>query len=207
MPIFFEAEQGSDAWHAHRAGHATASRFKDILSDKGARESYMWELIAERLAKQAKRAAGSKSMEWGHQSEPLAREEYLIQTGNLVQLVGFAVHSKIKWVGASSDGLVAKDGSIEIKSPFNSGIHVRTLGLGMPSNHVPQTQGNLWILERQWIDFCSYDPAFDSPYNLHIERHHRDEAFIRHLEKEVKSFLAETNVTMKKLTQRKGIAA
>lgn len=203
MPIFFEAEQGSDEWFQVRAGHASASRFKDILSDKGARESYMWELVAERLAMQAKRGAGSKSMEWGQQSEPLAREEYLIQTGEFVQQVGFAVHSKIKWVGASSDGLVGERGAIEIKSPFNSGIHARTLGRGMPSNHVAQTQGNLWILERDWIDFCSYDPAFPSPYNLHIERHYRDEAYIKHLEKEVKNFLAEVNIAMRDIKQKK----
>lgn len=205
MPTFLEAEQGSELWHAHRAGHATASRFKDILAGKGAREAYMWELVAERLAKTAKRAVSSKSLEWGSNSEPLAREEYTIQTGELVHQVGFAVHSKIKWVGSSSDGLVAKDGCIEIKSPFNSGIHARTLALGMPGDHVPQTQGNLWILEREWIDFCSYDPAFDSPYNLHIERHYRDEAFIKHLEKEVKTFLAEVNVAMRDIKQKKGI--
>lgn len=203
MPIFLEAEQGSDEWHAQRAGHATASRFKDILAGKGARESYMWELVGERLAQQAKRAAGSKSMDWGTNSEPLAREEYLVQTGNLVQVAGFAVHSKMKWVGASSDGLVDDDGAIEIKSPFNSGIHARTLAMGMPADHVAQTQGNLWILERKWIDFCSYDVDMPSPYNLHIERHHRDEAFIRRLEKEVKTFLAEVNIAVKKIQSKK----
>jgi hypothetical protein len=203
MPIFHNHEQQSDAWFACRFGHATASRFADILAGKKARESYMWELVGERLAGQSKRAMSSKSMDWGTNSEPLAREEYLIQTGNLVQQVGFAVHSRIKWVGASSDGLVSNDGSIEVKSPFNSGIHARTLALGMPEGHVPQTQGNLWILERDWIDFCSFDIAFESPYNLHIERHYRDEALIRHLEKEVKQFLAEVNVALKSIKSKK----
>lgn len=202
MPIFLEAEQGSDLWHEHRAGHGTASRFKDILAGKKAREMYMWELVAERLAGQAKRGFSSKSTDWGQNSEPLAREEYTVQTGELVHLVGFGVHSRIKWVGASSDGLVGKHGCIEIKSPFNSGIHARTLAHGMPEDHTAQTQGNLWILEREWIDFCSYDPAFDSPYNLHIERHYRDESFIKHLEKEVKRFLAEVNVALKSIKQK-----
>ena len=32
MPRFLEAPQGSDLWHEHRCGHATASRFADIMA-------------------------------------------------------------------------------------------------------------------------------------------------------------------------------
>lgn len=202
MPRFIDAPQQSDAWFEARAGHASASRFKDILAGKGAREAYMYELVGERLAGQSKRSHSSKTMDWGNTNEPLAREEYKIQTGNLIQLVGFAVHSRIMWVGASSDGLVDDDGCCEIKSPFNVGVHARTLALGMPSDHHAQTQGNLWILDRKWIDFCSYDPGLPSPYNLHIERHHRDESFIKHLEKEVKLFLAEVAVALRDIQQK-----
>lgn len=202
MPRFIDAEQGTEAWHDARSGHATASRFKDILAGKGAREAYMWELVGERLAGQSKRQHSSKTMDWGHANEPLAREEYKIQTGNLIQLVGFAVHSRIMWVGASSDGLVDADGCTEFKSPFNSGIHARTLELGMPHEHYPQTQGNLWVMERKWIDFGSYDPSMPSPYSLYIERHHRDESFIKHLEKEVKLFLAEVAVAVKDIQKK-----
>lgn len=202
MPRFIDAPQQSDEWFACRAGHATASRFKDILAGKGAREAYMYELVGERLAGQSKRAHSSKTMEWGNTNEPLAREEYKIQTGNLVQLVGFAVHTRIMWLGASSDGLVDDDGCCEIKSPFNSGIHARTLALGMPDDHFAQTQGNLWILERKWIDFCSYDPSMPSPYNLHIQRYTRDESFIKHLEKEVKYFLADVSIAVKDIQKK-----
>lgn len=197
MPIFDNSEQGTEGWFLARAGHASASRFKDILAGGKTRESYMWELVAERLAGEAKRAISSKSLEWGRESEPEARKEYLIRTGDLVQQVGFARHSKIKWVGSSADGLVGDPGCIEIKSPFNSGIHARTLALGMPEGHEPQTQGNLWVLARCWIDYCSYDPAFSSPYNLYIQRFERNEVFIKHLEREVKKFLAEVNVALR----------
>ncbi len=197
MPIFLEAEQGSQAWFDCRAGHATASRFKDILAGKGAREAYLWQLVGERMAGAALRSSGSQSMDWGHASEPLAREEYRIRTGELTRQVGFAVHSKIKWVGASSDFLVGERGCGEIKSPFNSGIHARTLSKGMPDDHMAQCMGNLWILERDWISFCSYDPAFSAPHNLYIQQIVRDEKFIAHLSKEVKKFLAEVNVALR----------
>lgn len=202
MPIFMDADQGSDLWYAQRAGHATASRFKDILAGKGAREAYMWELVAERLAGASVRNNSSKSMEWGTNSEPLAREEYRIRTGELTRKVGFAVHSRIKWLGASSDDLVGGDGCIEIKSPFNSGIHTRTLALGMPEDHQPQAMGNLLVLERRWIDFCSYDAAFNAPYNLYIQRLERNEKYIKMLEQEIKIFLAEVNVALRDMKQK-----
>lgn len=199
MPIFLDAEQGSQEWLSYRAGHATASKFGDILAGKKTRDTYLWEVIAERLSGETKRAMSSKSLEWGTNSEPLAREEYQIQTGDFVKPVGFAVHSKIKWVGASSDGLVGSDGCVEFKAPFNAGIHARTLKYGMPDGHTAQTQGNLWILEREWIDFGSFDVGQPSPYNLYRQRFYRDEAFIKNLEREVKKFLAEVNVELKAL--------
>lgn len=207
MPIFHNHEQGTDDWFACRMGHATASRFGDILAGKKAREMYLWELVAERLAGAAKRAISSKSLEWGANAEPLAREEFAIQTGELVQQVGFATHSKIKWLGASSDGLVNEDACVEIKSPYNSGIHARTLSYGMPEGHEPQTQGNLLVLERKVIFFCSYDPAFSRPYNLYIQRFERDEKFISYLEKEIKKFLAEVNVAVRDLKEKTREAA
>ena len=72
----------------------------------------------------------------------------------------------------------------------------------MPGAHHAQCQGNLWILDRDWIDFASYDPAYSAPYDLFIERQHRDEIFIKQLEKEVKLFLAEVNVALRSIQQK-----
>lgn len=193
MPRFLECVQGSPEWHSYRAGHATASRFADIMAGKGAREAYLYELVAERLAGPM-RDAGGMAKDWGSEAEDLARKAYMIRTGDFVQQVGFAVHDRIKWVGASTDGIVGLDGLVEIKSPFNSGIHARTLAQGMPDAHYWQVLGNLWIYNRQWLDFCSFDPAFPAPYDLYIKRIDRVESSIKHLEKEVKSFLAEVAV-------------
>jgi len=195
-PRFLDAPQGSDLWFEHRAGHATASRFIDIISSQASRDAYMWQLVAERLAGIG-RDSGGRAKEWGHESEPLARREYSIRTGHRPIEVGFAVHGRIKWLGCSSDGLVGDEGSIEIKSPFNHGIHARTLALGMPEEHKPQTQGNLWVLERKWIDFNSFDPSFPEPYNLFVEHFERDEKYIKYLEGEVKKFLAEVAIAVK----------
>jgi hypothetical protein len=162
------------------------------MAGKGAREAYLWELVAERLAGPM-RDSGGIAREWGSQAEDLARRLYQERTGNLVQQVGFAVHGRIKWVGASSDGIVVphRKGGIEIKSPFNSGVHAKTLCEGMPDAHYWQVLGNIWIYELDWYDFCSFDPAFPAPHDLYIKRINRVETSIKHLEKEVKQFLAQ----------------
>jgi hypothetical protein len=193
MPRFLDCVQGSPEWFSYRAGHATASRFGEILAGKGAREAYLYELVAERLAGPM-RDSGGMAKEWGHESEGLARRAYQVRTGHLVRQVGFALHDRIKWCGASADGLVGDDGFIEVKSPFNSGIHARTLARGMLEIHFPQVQGNAWILQRRWGMFISYDPAFGEPHDLYMQRIERDDVFIKHLEAEVKKFLAEVAI-------------
>jgi hypothetical protein len=197
MPRFIDCVQGTPEWHAARAGHATSSRFADIMAGKGAREGYMWELVAERLAGGALRDSGGIAKDWGHEAEDLARQLYQQRTGNLVRQVGFAVHSRIKWVGASGDGIViGQPGGIEIKSPYNSGIHARTLALGMPEIHHWQTVGECWIFEWEWVDFLSFDPAFPAPHDLHIQQIRPSKSDIKHCEQEVKRFLAEVNVAL-----------
>jgi predicted phage-related endonuclease len=197
-PRFIDVEQGSQGWLDARAGHASASRFGDILAGKGSREAYLFELVAERLAG-PKRDSGGIAKTWGSDAEVIARREYSIRTGNMVRQVGFAIHSRIKWCGASTDGLVGDHEFIEVKSPFNSGIHARTLSKGMPDVHMPQVQGNAWVLERQRGIFISFDPAFSKPHDLYMQPIERDEKFIRYLEVEVKKFLAEVAIVTREI--------
>lgn len=189
--------QGTPEWHRARAGHATASRFADIMAGKGAREAYMWELVAERLIKGPMRDSGGIAKEWGHEAEDLARDLYCQRTGNLVRQVGFAQHGRIKWVGASSDGLVIEAPiGIEIKSPFNSGVHARTLGRGMPEAHYWQAHGNIWVYELEELHFISFDPAFPVPHDLFIDQVKRNEGAIKDLTHHVKLFLADVNTAL-----------
>jgi hypothetical protein len=197
MPRFLDAPQGSDAWFSYRAGHATASRFVDVIGSKQTREAYLWELVGERLMGGPRRDGGGRAKEWGHLSEPKSRLAYQIRSGNLVREVGFALHDRIKWLGCSSDGLIGEDGAIESKSPFNSAIHARTLAKGMPEEHRPQVMGNLLVLERKWIAFLSYDEHFPAPYDLYDQVIERDQKYIDYLEVEVKKFLAEVNIAVR----------
>lgn len=195
------SNQGGVDWLRERAGHATASRFCDILavSKKDgkplkARDDYLMELVVEQITGEPIESASSFAMKWGTDAEPYARAQYEADTGSMVREVGFAKHPTIEWVGASSDGLVGASGGVEIKCPFNSAIHLQTWADGMPEHHKPQVYGQMWVLGLEWIDFCSYDPRMQNGgahLKLYRQRIMRDDAYIADLEKQVQTFLAE----------------
>lgn len=198
--IELQHEQGGAEWLRSRIGIVSGSRFKDVLTEPKSKtdkesgklsqtaETYLYELVSMILTDEAP-SFSSAATDWGHQYEPLARLEYEIMTDNNVTETGFFLHDSRK-IGASPDGLVGDDGMIEIKCPYNSVNHVRTVVAGeMPKEHIAQVQGNLWINGRQWCDFISFDPRIDGDGRLFIQRIERDDKFIENLERRVLAFV------------------
>lgn len=195
MSAFDTAEQGTEAWRRARAGFVTASRFADVLGSATVRQTYAEELAAARLTGDPGPDVSARSLAWGKGNEAFARSDYCIRTGDVVQEVGFAHHPTIAWVGASSDGLVVgTPGAIEVKSPHDMKVQARTWRLGMPKEHKPQVQGNLWVLDLAWIDFISFDPRYPTELRLYVERIYRDDGYIAQLEAAIRPFLAQVNV-------------
>lgn len=197
-----QSNQGGDDWKKDRCGHATASRFCDILAigkngkPLKARDDYLMELVVERITGEPTESMSSFAMKWGTDAEPFARAEYEHQTGSIVREVGFMKHPVHLWVGASLDGIVGDKGGTEYKCPFNSAIHLQTWMNGMPEHHMAQVQGQMWVAGREWIDFCSYDPRMQhgaAHLKLYRQRVHRDDAFIIDMESRVLDFLTEVN--------------
>ena len=188
--------QRSEDWYAARLGKATASRFKDAIAalksgaPAQAQRDYLTELVVERLTQQPIQRFQNAAMTWGTEQEPAARAAYERITGRIVEETGFVAHDTLM-AGCSPDGLVDWDGLIEIKCPWNTANHIETLLNGMPAEHIPQVQGQMWITGREWCDFVSYDPRMPEALQLHVQRIQRDEAFIADLERRVTSFLAE----------------
>ena len=192
--------QGSPEWLRSRIGIVSASRFKDVLTEPRSKtdkeagslsvtaETYMYELVSMILTDDAPNFS-SVATDWGHENEPLARLEYSMMTDNNVVETGIFFHDNRK-AGASNDGVVDDDGMVEIKCPFNTVNHVRTVVAGdMPKEHMSQVQGNLWINGREWCDFISFDPRIEGDGRLFIKRIYRDEAYIKNLERRVLAFI------------------
>lgn len=201
-----DCEQGTLEWHQARAGVITASNFACLLM-KGktggpseTRRKYLYDLAGERLTGQSSEGwGGNKHTERGHAMEPDARNLYAFQTDSSPQLVGFL---KRGHVGASPDSLVGDVGLLEIKTKLPR-IQLEVLEADeVPSEHVAQLQGQLWVSGRQWVDFVSYWPGLP----MFLKRVHRDEEFIAKLADAVDAFESELDALVSRFSTMKKAA-
>lgn len=194
LEIFADIEQGTPVWFAARCGLPTASRFKDILA-KGegkTRLSYLRTLAGEILTGEPAESYSNPYMERGHEQEPAARADYAFLTDATLTRIGFARNGR---KGCSPDSLVGNDGILEVKTAM-AAIQVGYIIKGdFPPEHKAQTQGALWVCERDWVDIAIYSPGLP----LFVKRASRDEAYIRDLDKEVARFCEELDETVERV--------
>jgi len=188
--------QGSEEWFAARLNKVTASNFHKVLNKKTGRRAYMRKLCAERLTGCREESYKNANMEYGNETEPLARQYYETANDCQVDEVGFVMRDDD--VGASPDGLVGDDGIIEVKCPLSS-THIETiLSDKMPTLHIPQVQGLLWVTEREWCDFVSFDPKVLSR-PMFCVRIERDKDYIVNLAANVAVFVKELEEMVSKI--------
>lgn len=197
-------EQHSPEWFAARLGKATASRIVDVVarikSGWGAsRANYMAQLVCERMTGTPQDGYVNGAMQRGLENEPEARVAYEFYSDNTVVEVGFIDHPTIPMSGASPDGHVGDDGSVEIKCP-NTSTHIDTLLSGkVPEKYVVQMQWQMACSGRQWCDFVSYDPRMPEDLKLFVQRVRRNDEDIAALEQAVKDFLSEVDAKVHQL--------
>lgn len=197
-------EQGTPEWFASRLGKVTASRVADIVAKtksgySTSRANYMAQLVVERLTGVKFETFTNAAMEWGTQTEPLARAAYEVKNGVMVDETGLVDHPTIPMSGASPDGLVGDDGLIEIKCP-NTATHIDTVLSGdADKRYLCQMQWQLAVTGRKWCDFVSYDPRMPDNLKLFIKRVERDDELIKELESEVVKFIQELDEKVEKL--------
>ena len=103
--------QGSPEWHAARCGRVTASRVADIMRKiksggvSASRNTYMGELVAERLSGMVSDGFKSKAMEWGSETEDQGRDFYSFMKNVDPVKVGLVIHPTIELAAASPDSL------------------------------------------------------------------------------------------------------
>jgi putative phage-type endonuclease len=193
--------QGSPEWFAARCGKLTASSIADAIAKTktgwgASRANVMARLIAERLTGAPGESYQNKEMQWGSETEPLARDAYEFYADVDVEQVGFIVHPTIAESGASPDGLVGADGLIEIKCP-NTATHIDTLlGESIPGKYTLQMQWQMACTGRKWCDFVSFDPRMPGRMRLFAKRVARDDVLIASLTKDVELFLRELDTKL-----------
>jgi hypothetical protein len=172
-------EQGSERWHQARCGVLTASEFERLLTppkpkpdggwsglkvaDNVKERAHLWELAAQRISGFVEPHYMSDAMLRGKDDEVAARELYSERYAK-VQQVGLITNNKFGFkLACSPDGLVGRDGLIEIKSRcqrFQVQTTVENLwndeAKTIPEDYILQVQGLLLVSEREWCDFISY---------------------------------------------------
>lgn len=172
---------------SHFADVMTAGRGKDAKWGKTAK-TYAYQVALERMGVEMPEITG-KAIEWGQYYEPEAIELYQQTTGRLVGLTDVVQHPELEYVAGTPDGLVGDDGIIEVKCPYNPVNHMANLREGEQiEDYWYQIQGYLWLTNRDWCDFVSYDPRFPEGSRLVVHRVKRDEAEISKLAERVQEF-------------------
>lgn len=201
--------QGDLEWKRNRCGKVTASRVADVIAKtksgySASRANYMTELVIQRFGVISNGFTNS-AMQWGTETEPLARIEY--ENRNLVSVVevDFIDHPTIEMAGCSPDGLVG-DGLLEIKCP-NSTTHFEyLLACEVPEKYKPQMAWQMACTGAEWCDFVSYDPRVPEGLQYFETRFYRYEEgcmeLIETLESEVIKFLGEVDAMYKKLKEK-----
>ena len=169
--IVLDCEQGTRAWHEARLGIPTASEFKRVVTNGGARCRAARggcgtgaELLVEWATGEPYKTFESDWTEYGKAMEPAARAAYSFHRDLSVSQVGLCYRDDKRLVAASPDGLVGGDksgrGALELKCPSPE-IHLLYLSMGVvPTKYVIQVQGHLWVTGLEWCDFMSFHPDY-----------------------------------------------
>ena len=204
--------QCSPEWFQARLGKVTASRMADVMAkslkgkrDDGtseaiSRRNYRRELALERFTNTSQDSGYvSWAMQEGIRKEDGARDAYAFAKGVDVEEIGFVVHPEIKDAGASPDGLVGKDGLVEIKCPEANVMFEMLTKTALDSKYIYQAQWQLACCpERQWVDVVFYREGCP----LEIVTLVRDSQHIDKLEAAVKKFLLEVASDLRMLQER-----
>lgn len=187
MMQVIDCEQGSEAWLAARAGIPTSSEFATVMAkgrgggESKTRRTYLLKLAGEILTGRPMENYSNHHMERGKAMEDEARNLYAFMADVDPQQVGFIRNGD---AGSSPDSLVGGDGLIEIKTKLPHLLIDVILQDRLPPEHKAQCQGQLWIAEREWLDFVAYWPGLP----LFVKRIHRDDEYIEEMSQAVDQF-------------------
>lgn len=206
-------EQRTDAWFEARIGKFTASSIADLMATtksgpSASRRNLIMKVLCERLTGQRQDDYTNAAMQWGVETESLAREAYSALTGELVDEVGFIVHPKLECFGASPDGVIGMNQSawggklVEIKCP-NTGTHVEYLTeRRIPGKYQLQMLAQMSCTGAEACDFVSFDPRLPERLQLCVIQFARDDNRISEIEAEVIKADAEVSEMIGRLMEQ-----
>ena len=143
--------QGSSAWFKARKSRLTGSNIAAAVGlSPYATPHSLWEKLTGKLPQQDLFTSSSATRHGNHY-EDFVVKLYTDITKRVVVETGFWLHPEHqKWLGASPDGLIGKNGVLEIKCPIH---HVHET---VPRYYMPQLQAEMACTSRSYVDYCSW---------------------------------------------------
>ena len=178
--IIHKVVQGSEEWFALKLGKLSASEAQAISANGAGLDTLVYKLVAERLSGAREDSYTNPDLERGIKQEDTARSSYEMETGNKVEQVGFCQPEENDDIGASPDGLVGKDGLVEIKCVRGS-VYVKLLYTKkIDTAYVWQMQMQMLVTGRKWVDYVVFNENFSDLIIIRVER---DEEAIAKIQK------------------------
>ena len=208
-------ESKTDLWLKKRMGRFSGSEFHRLMAyedkdvfPKGA-ETYAMEKAVESLLSDPEPSYSNDDMERGSETEIESVAHFMEVTGLQVEKYGEEQEfvELGKHVGCTPDGLIGDDGLIEGKCPkakthffYLINIKDQTTLKKHCSNYYWQCQGNMYVTDRKYCYWFSYDPRFKDVKNrIHIIKVERNEADIEKLKNRIQMAIAKKNELIRKL--------
>ena len=176
-----DLEQGSGEWLRARLGKVTGTRLKSLVGGKQARETLIYELVAEELSGQAEEIYVSAAMKWGTEHEEEAVKKYEEKTKTKTDVIGLCVSDEYPWLALSPDRLVKKGkkyvGAVEVKCPGTKTVMKYIAHGTIPDEYKWQVTNYFLVVDTlEWLDFVVYDPRIlRDELKLTVMRVHRDD--------------------------------
>lgn len=199
--------QDSPEWVRERIGCLTASRMKDAAAKlkngkpSEARERYMKEIVAERMADVAADHFVTAAMRWGLDMEAEARDAFELETGILLSPAVLVQHPTIAFFKATPDALIGDDAVWECKCPTTSTyVSWRQAGV-VPEEHRLQILAQLACTQRRRAVFCAYDPRVPAGLQMFVRAWTPEPEEIAAVEAIARDFLADVDALFDAVTQ------
>jgi len=174
----------TDEWYKARLGKVTASRANIVMAKGRGKDNeygkqfyeYAKELAVQKLFGIEYDQVETYAMQQGLELEPQVRDWYANEYSVKVTEPGFITHKNPYYneIGCTPDGLVEGVILLEIKCPQVK-AHTDYLLNGIPDPYYFQIQFQLMVMDKRLADFVSFNMELPEPYNVYVERVHRND--------------------------------
>jgi len=165
----YKMKQQTEEWFDIKSGKMSSSHSSAIASNGAGLKTYIQDILMNEYCLE-RDSFESFDMRRGNELEPFARRMYAVEKVVKVGELGWIQSHDM--FGCSPDGVVGKDGLIEIKSMNDKNHFDFVLNGKIKSDWVWQMQGAMLVSKRKWCDFVAYNENFEN--KIEIKRVYAD---------------------------------